>query len=159
MWTNLPIYPVKEGQREPRWFGKESEIQTGENETLSWSEVAERMRHQNKSLSSGQLHQWNGPGSMNLIYLPASAFQPYYVWSAVYLYVHFDNDDQGGGNDAPAISWMPTNLHEQRTWLWWWTFSSRTDSNHSLQQWIMALIPSLQFIYILVDLFSHSPYN
>lgn len=45
------------------------------------------------------------------------------------------------GNDASAISRMPTNLHEQRIWLWWWTFSSRTlDSENIIPvEWIFIL--------------------
>lgn len=45
------------------------------NQTLSRVEVAERMTHQNKSLSCGKLHRGNGPHSMNFIHLTASVFQ------------------------------------------------------------------------------------
>lgn len=51
----------------PLIFGLIWEVfQMGENKTLSHPEVAEKMRHQKKRLSSEQLNQWSSRGSMYL---------------------------------------------------------------------------------------------
>lgn len=65
------------------------------------------------------------------------------MFGVLYIFMFILTKRNKKGNDASAISRMPTNLHEKRISLWWWAF---TMSNNSPQ---LLLIPSLQFISIL----------
>lgn len=162
-WTNVPSYSLKSSDSDKHLKALESHADSTKSLRSKWVKMRhwagmkwKRMRHQNKSLSSGQLCQWNDHDSISLIYSPASALQPFFAWSVVCSFWRWGTRSE---NDASPSAVRQQNLHEQRIQLWWWTFSSHSGFKSFARRWITALPPSLHSICMLVNLFSQSLCN